>query len=163
MSIGYVQRSAFKRSAAQIAGFDAFLENRAELLSPRRLDAERRTLTMSASSKSPLNRLGALLIRALVWFGPVTRTRLGELTGFTRGQTNRLLEDLYARGWIVFGDELRSPVGRPAVRVSLNPSLGWFLSVTLEDDTWNCSRYERPVDRTSLASAQYFSSGRTSK
>jgi predicted NBD/HSP70 family sugar kinase len=90
---------------------------------------------MSASSKSPLNRLSALLIRTLVWFGPVTRTRLGELTGFTRGQTNRLLEDLHARGWIVFGDELRSPVGRPAVRVSLNPSLGYFLSVTLEDDT----------------------------
>jgi predicted NBD/HSP70 family sugar kinase len=89
---------------------------------------------MSASSKSPLNRLSVLLIRTLVWFGPVTRTRLGELTGFTRGQTNRLLEDLHARGWIVFGDELRSPVGRPALRVSLNPSLGYFLSVTLEDD-----------------------------
>ena len=63
---------------------------------------------MSTSSKSPLNRLSALLIRTLVWFGPLTRSRLSELTGFTRGQTNRLLEDLHARGWIVFGDELRS-------------------------------------------------------
>jgi ribose/xylose/arabinose/galactoside ABC-type transport system permease subunit len=25
----------------------------------------------------------------LVWFGPLTRTRLSELTGFTRGQANR--------------------------------------------------------------------------
>ncbi len=89
---------------------------------------------MSTASKSPLNRLSALLIRTLVWFGPLTRSRLSELTGFTRGQTNRLLEDLHARGWIVFGDELRSPVGRPAARILLSPSLGYFLSVTLEDD-----------------------------
>jgi predicted NBD/HSP70 family sugar kinase len=89
---------------------------------------------MSAAHKSPLNRLSALLVRTLVWFGPLTRTRLSERTGFTRGQTNRVLEDLHARGWIIFGDELRSPVGRPAVRVQLSPSLGYFLSVTLEDD-----------------------------
>jgi predicted NBD/HSP70 family sugar kinase len=89
---------------------------------------------MSTANKSPLNRLSALLIRTLVWFGPLTRSRLTELTGFTRGQTNRLLEDLHARGWIVFGEELRSPLGRPAVRVFLSPSLGYFLSVTLEDD-----------------------------
>jgi predicted NBD/HSP70 family sugar kinase len=89
---------------------------------------------MSVPTKSPLSRQGALLIRTLIWFGPLTRTRLSELTGFTRGQTNRLLEDLFAKGWILFGEELRSPVGRPATRVLLNPSLGYFLSVTLEDD-----------------------------
>jgi predicted NBD/HSP70 family sugar kinase len=89
---------------------------------------------MSTASKSPLNRQSVLLIRALAWFGPLARSMLGELTGFSRGQTNRLLEDLQARGWIVVGDELRSPVGRPAARVSLSPSLGYFLSVTLEDD-----------------------------
>jgi predicted NBD/HSP70 family sugar kinase len=89
---------------------------------------------MSAANKSPLNRLSALLVRTLVWFGPLTRTRVSELTGLTRGQTNRVLEDLHARGWIIFGDEFRSPVGRPAVRVQLSPSLGYFLSVTLEDD-----------------------------
>src|ERR1700722_12100344 len=89
---------------------------------------------MSTTSKSPLNRLSVLLIRTLVWFGPLTRSMLSELTGFTRGQTNRLLEDLHARGWIVFGDEFHSPVGRPAARVLLSPSLGYFLSVTLEDD-----------------------------
>ena len=89
---------------------------------------------MSTASKSPLNRLSALLLRTLVWFGPLTRSTLSELTGFTRGQTNRLLEDLHARGWIVFGEEVRSPVGRPAAQVLLSPSLGYFLSVTLEDD-----------------------------
>jgi predicted NBD/HSP70 family sugar kinase len=89
---------------------------------------------MSIASKSPLNRLSALLIRTLVWFGPLTRSKLGERTGLTRGQTNRLLEDLHARGWIVFGDELHSPVGRPAARIMLSPSLGYFLSVTLEDN-----------------------------
>ena len=89
---------------------------------------------MSTASKSPLNRQSALLVRTLAWFGPLARSMLSELTGFSRGQTNRLLEDLQARGWIVVGDELRSLVGRPAARVSLSPSLGYFLSVTLEDD-----------------------------
>jgi hypothetical protein len=89
---------------------------------------------MSIVTKSPLNRVSALLIRTLVWFGPLTRSKLSELIGFTRGQTNRLLEDLHARGWIVYGKELHSPVGRPAARVLLSPSLGYFLSVTLEDD-----------------------------
>jgi predicted NBD/HSP70 family sugar kinase len=88
---------------------------------------------MSTASKSLLNRQSALLVRTLAWFGPLARSMLGELTGFSRGQTNRLLEDLQAREWIVVGDELRSPVGRPAARVSLSPSLGYFLSVTLED------------------------------
>jgi predicted NBD/HSP70 family sugar kinase len=117
---------------------------------------------MSAPSKSPLNRLSALLIRTLVWFGPVTRTRLGELTGFTRGQTNRLLEDLHARGWIVFGDELRSPVGRPAVRVSLNPSLGYFLSVTLEDDTGKITLATSDLAIVAIKTFEYnFSTGPT--
>jgi hypothetical protein len=89
---------------------------------------------MSIANKSPLNRLSALLIRTLAWFGPLTRSKLSERTGLTRGQTNRLLDDLHARGWIIFGDELRSPVGRPAARILLSPSLGYFLSVTLEDD-----------------------------
>jgi predicted NBD/HSP70 family sugar kinase len=89
---------------------------------------------MSIPKKSPLSRLSALLVRTLVWFGPLTRTRLSEVTGFSRGQTNRLLEDLSAKGWVVFGAELHSTVGRPAARVLLSPSLGFFMSVTLEDD-----------------------------
>jgi hypothetical protein len=89
---------------------------------------------MSIPKKTPLSRLSALLVRTLVWFGPLTRTRLSEVTGFSRGQTNRLLEDLSAKGWVVFGAELHSTVGRPAARVLLSPSMGYFMSVTLEDD-----------------------------
>ena len=110
-------------------------------------------VVMSISTKSPLNRLGALLVRTLIWFGPLTRPRLSGLTGFTRGQTNRLLEDLHARGWIVYGDDLPSPVGRPAARVSLSPSLGYFLSVTLEDDEGKITL--AGSDLTSLASKSF--------
>src|SRR3984957_6932764 len=117
---------------------------------------------MSTTSKSPLNRLSVLLIRTLVWFGPLTRSMLSELTGFTRGQTNRLLEDLHARGWIVFGDELRSPAGRPAVRVSLNPSLGYFLSVTLEDDTGKITLATSDLAIVAIKTFEYnFSTGPT--
>ena len=110
---------------------------------------------MAASSISRLDRSGVLVVRTLLWFGSSTRQRLSYLTGFTRGQTNRLLEDLSARGWIGFAEERHIGVGRPAAQVVLSPSLGHFLAVTLEDDEVKVTLARSDLQRVGTRSFGY--------
>lgn len=71
--------------------------------------------------------------------GPLSRTKLTELSGLSVGAISQLVAELLDEAWIVESGEGESTGGRPQILLRLNPTAGYAVGLKVMEDRLICA------------------------